>query len=86
MVGDENDKAGLKRRGLDGSVRDEAGANSEEDEAEDITAEGWCSTDEDFLVVWLIGAESHMIRSADLWDARTDSRFVAWNDTSMKKR
>ncbi|KAF6239029.1 hypothetical protein HO173_002901 [Letharia columbiana] len=68
VVGDENDKAGLKRRGLDGGVRDEAGANSEDDEAVDITAE-----------------ESHMIRSADLWDARTDSRFVAWNDTSKKK-
>ena len=40
MVGDENDKAGLKRRGLDGSLRDEAGAISEEEEAEDITIEG----------------------------------------------
>lgn len=40
MVGDEGDRAGLKRRGLDGSVRDEVGAISEEDEAEDITVEG----------------------------------------------
>ena len=41
MVGDENDKAALKRRGFDGSGRDEAGAISEEEEAEDITVEGW---------------------------------------------
>ena len=34
----------------------------------------------------MIGAESQMIREADLWDARTDSRFVAWNDKSRKKR
>ena len=40
MVGDEDDRAGLKRRGLDGSVRDEVGVISEEDEAEDITVEG----------------------------------------------
>ena len=33
-----------------------------------------------------MGAESQMIRSADLWDARTDSRFVPWNDTSKEKR
>ena len=39
-MGDENDKVGLKRRYLDGSVRDEAVATSEEEEAEDITAEG----------------------------------------------
>lgn len=70
MVGDENDKAGLRGRGVDGSVRDEAGVFSEEEEeAEDITAE-----------------ESHMIRSADLWDARTDSRFVPWDDMSKKER
>ena len=29
--------------------------------------------------------ESQMIRSADLWDARTDSRFVPWDDTAKKK-
>lgn len=69
VVGDEIDKTGLKRRNLDGNVRDEAGAMSEEEEAEDISVE-----------------ESQMIRSADLWDARTDSRFVAWNDTSKKER
>ncbi|CAD6571980.1 MAG: hypothetical protein ASARMPRED_004935 [Alectoria sarmentosa] len=69
VVGDENDKGGLKRRYLDGSVRDEAVATSEEEEAEDITAE-----------------ESQMIRSADLWDARTDSRFVPWNTTSKENR
>lgn len=40
IVGDENDRAGLKRRDLDGSLRDEAGGNSEEDETEDITVEG----------------------------------------------
>lgn len=40
MVGDENDKAGLRGRGVSGSVRDEAGVFSEEEEAEDITAEG----------------------------------------------
>lgn len=32
-----------------------------------------------------MGAESQLIRSADLWDARTDSRFVAWDDTSKGK-
>ena len=47
MVGDENDKAGLKRRGLDGSLRDEAGAISEEEEAEDITIEGGYSPELD---------------------------------------
>ena len=30
-------------------------------------------------------AESRMIRSADLWDARTDSRFVPWDDTKKKR-
>ena len=40
MVGDENDRAGLKKRGLNGSVHDDAGAISEEEEAEDINAEG----------------------------------------------
>ena len=40
VVGDENEKAGLKGRGLDGGVRDEAAANSEDDETVDITAEG----------------------------------------------
>lgn len=43
MVGDEDERAGLKGRGVvdvDGSVRDEAGAISEEDEAEDISVEG----------------------------------------------
>lgn len=40
MVGDENDKAGLKSRGLDGNLRDEAGAISEEEEAVDIDMEG----------------------------------------------
>ena len=40
IVGDENDKTGLKKRTLDGRVRDEAGAISEEEEAEDITVEG----------------------------------------------
>ncbi|CAF9941958.1 hypothetical protein IMSHALPRED_003117 [Imshaugia aleurites] len=69
MVGDENDKAGLKSRGLDGNLRDEAGAISEEEEAVDIDME-----------------ESHMIRAADLWDARTDSRFMPWDDTSKEKR
>lgn len=39
-MGDENDKTELKKRNLDGSVRDEAGAISEEEEAEDITVEG----------------------------------------------
>lgn len=40
MVGDENNRAELlKRRGLDGSVRDEVGVISEE-AAEDITVEG----------------------------------------------
>lgn len=29
-------------------------------------------------------AESQLIRSADLWDARTDSRFVAWDDSSKE--
>ena len=38
------------------------------------------------IVRWLIGAESHMIRAADLWDARTDSRFMPWDDTSKEKR
>lgn len=89
MVGDENDKAeGLKRRGVNGGVRDEAGAISEEEEeeAEDIiTAEGWfCATSDDDWDVRLTGAESQMIRSADLWDARTDSRFVPWNDKSKR--
>lgn len=36
---------------------------------------------------WLMGdAESRIIRSADLWDARTDSRFVEWGDGSKKER
>ena len=30
-------------------------------------------------------AESLLIRSADLWDARTDSRFVAWDDAKKKR-
>ncbi|KAM0795997.1 hypothetical protein BDR22DRAFT_893686 [Usnea florida] len=29
--------------------------------------------------------ESQLIRSADLWDARTDSRFVAWDDAKKKR-
>ena len=29
--------------------------------------------------------ESQMVRSADLWDARTDSRFVPWDDTKKQK-
>ena len=41
MVGDEGDKVGVKRRGVEGSGRDEAGAISEEEAAEDITVEGW---------------------------------------------
>lgn len=41
MVGDENNRAELLKRGLDGSVRDEVGVISEEEEAaEDITVEG----------------------------------------------
>lgn len=40
MVGDEVEREGLERRGVDGSVRDEAGANSEEEAAEDISVEG----------------------------------------------
>ena len=69
------------------------GIEEEEEKDEDISFEGECVLD---LGCWMDGwmdwrrlircTESQMIRSADLWDARTDSRFVPWNDTAKKKQ
>ncbi len=74
-AGDE--KEAKKRRSFD----------SDREDMDDITEEG--SQMSDRLSSWgmrLIRTESRAMRSTDLWDASTDSRFISGPNATKKRR